>query len=117
MSDVILGIDIAKLKFDIALLQDGKYKSKVFKNNLQGFEELLKWLEEQGVFSFHACLEATGIYGDALSKYLSHKGLVVSVVNPAQIKRFAQSELSRTKTDKADARLIARFCQTMKPPI
>jgi len=37
------------------------------------------------------------------------------VVNPARVKGFAQSELSRTKTDKADAQLIARFCSAMQP--
>jgi transposase len=39
----------------------------------------------------------------------------VSVVNPARIKGFAQCELVRLKTDKSDAHLIARFCNTMKP--
>ncbi len=43
-------------------------------------------------------------YGEALSYYLIDKGFIVSVVNPAQIKSFAQSELSRNKTDKADWR-------------
>jgi transposase len=41
----------------------------------------------------------------------------VSVINPAQIKAFAHSELSRAKTDKADAKLIARYAQTMQPPL
>jgi transposase len=39
----------------------------------------------------------------------------VSVVNPAQIRAYGQSELSRTKTDKTDAALIARFCQSHHP--
>lgn len=38
----------------------------------------------------------------------------MSIVNPLAIKSFGQSELSRTKTDKADAALIARFCITMQ---
>jgi transposase len=63
----------------------------------------------------HACLEATGTYGDALAEHLYHAGHVVSLVNPARIKGFGQSELSRTKTDKADAQLIARFCRVMRP--
>jgi transposase len=37
------------------------------------------------------------------------------VVNPACIKAFAQSELRRAKTDRVDAKVIARFCQAMKP--
>jgi transposase len=40
---------------------------------------------------------------------------MVSIVNPVRIKGFAQSELIRTKTDKIDAGVIARFCLTMKP--
>jgi transposase len=40
----------------------------------------------------------------------------VSVVNPAAIKAFAAAQLSRTKTDKVDAELIARFCSTQQPP-
>jgi len=40
----------------------------------------------------------------------------VSVVNPAAIKAFAQSRLSRTKTDKVDSELIARFTVAQGPP-
>jgi len=42
-------------------------------------------------------------------------GHTVSIVNPARIKGFAQSELMRTKNDKVDAGLIARFCHAMHP--
>ena len=114
---VYLGIDVAKLKFDAALLQDNKFKLKVFKNNIQGFEELCVWLEEKNIKVLHVCLEATGTYGEALSYYLIDKGFMVSVVNPAKIKGFSQSELSRTKTDKADSKLIARYCRAMSPPV
>jgi transposase len=75
MVDAILGIDIAKLKFDVALLQNNKYKSKIFKNNTDGFEDLSVWLKEKGIQSIHVCLEATGIYGEALSYYLIGKVL------------------------------------------
>lgn len=111
-----LGIDIAKSKFDVALLQNNKYKFKIFENNIKGFEALYIWLGEN-VKAIHFCLEATGTYGEALSYYLADKDLIVSVVNPAQIKGFAQSELSRNKTDKADSKLIARYCRAMTPSI
>lgn len=55
-------------------------------------------------------MELTNIYGEALSEYLHDRGFLVSIVKPARIKGFAQSELIRTKTDKTDAALIARFC-------
>src|SRR5512136_2003033 len=111
----VLGIDIAKQQFDAALLVDGKTKHKTCKNSAEGFEALTLWLEKQGVEKVHACLEATGSCGDDLAVYLHAAGHTVSIVNPARIKGFAQSELIRTKTDKMDAALIARFCLAMKP--
>ena len=115
MNRVAIGIDVSKLKMDVVIYREGKYKSKVFSNNQLGFEALLPWLKAQGVENFHACLESTGIYGEALSYYLHDNGCYISVVNPAQIKAFGQSELIRNKTDQLDAKLIARFCATMDP--
>lgn len=115
MSQTILGIDIAKKKFDACLLVAGKNKHKAFKNTPEGYAALDVWLTGQGVSSVHACLEATSVYGDNLASFLHQAGHTVSLVNPARIKGFAQSALSRTKTDKADAKLIAHFCQALAP--
>lgn len=111
-----LGIDIAKKKFDVALLRNGKFKHKSFENMPSGFDSLLAWLKQHEVVMFHACLEATGSYGDALARFLFQAGHLVSVVNPSRIKAFGVVELLRTKTDKTDAKLIARFCERMNPP-
>ncbi|HEY0323911.1 MAG TPA: transposase [Pyrinomonadaceae bacterium] len=117
MSLSTLGIDISKLKFDVALLRaGGKFKHRVFPNTAAGFLQLSAWLEKQKVERVHACLEATGTYSEAVATYLSDAGHVVSVINPAAIKAYGQSRLSRTKTDKADASLIAQFCQERRPP-
>lgn len=115
MNSPTLGIDIAKAKFDVALYRDGKLKHKAFRNDSQGHQALLDWLARQDAGAVHVCLEATGIYGEALAECLVDAGLRVSLVNPARIKGFAQSELLRSKTDKADAGLIARFCAAMQP--
>ncbi len=116
MTDPALGIDIAKLKFNVCLVQhSGKLKHKVFPNSEPGFEQLREWLSKQGVERVDACLEATGTYGEALSLFLHQAGHPVSVINPAAIKAFAGSRLSRTKTDRVDAELIARFCQAQEP--
>jgi transposase len=114
----ILGADISKNKFDVALLKDSKIKNKVFENNQSGFQALTQWLARQGIEGddkVHACMEATGTYGEALSLYLADQGHVVSVVNPVRIKGFGISMMARTKTDKSDARVIARFCEAIKP--
>jgi transposase len=112
-----LGIDISKLKFDVALIRDnGKLRHKVFPNTPAGFQQLSGWLSKHKVQKVHACLEATGTYAEALALYLSDAGHIVSLINPAKIKAYASSHLSRTKTDKADASLIAQFCQERRPP-
>lgn len=115
MKEPILGVDIAKKKFDVALLVNDKLKHKVFTNNQEGFRELLGWLKKKGVEHVHLCLEASSTYGDELATYMHDAGHIVSIVNPARIKGFAQSKLIRTKNDKVDAGLIARFCQAMHP--
>ena len=112
-----LGIDVSKAKFDVALLREtGKFRHRVFPNTPSGFSQLSAWLTKHHVERVHACLEATGAYSEALATYLHERGHVVSVVNPAQIKSYAESHLSRAKTDKADATLIARFCSERHPP-
>lgn len=112
----ILGIDISKVKFDVALLVAGKVKkTHIFDNAPDGFKALSNWLLKQGITSASACMEATGCYGDAPATYLYDQGFTVSVVNPAQIKSFSGAQLNRAKTDKADARLIAQFYQHMSP--
>ncbi|WP_434111132.1 IS110 family transposase [Methylocaldum sp. GT1TLB] len=108
-----IGIDIAKAKFDAAALRNGKYKTKVFQNTPEGFRAFLAWL--QAFPTPHVCLEATGRYGEGLALFLVDHGLAVSVVNPAQIHAFGHAELSRTKTDKSDAKRIARFCLSQRP--
>lgn len=114
---VYLGIDIASKKFDAAELCDGAYRCKAFENTPAGFTALYKWLKADSIPDIHVCLEATGNYGTALATFLYEKNLKVSVVNPSRIKGFAASELSRTKTDKADSRLIARFCKAAEPDL
>ena len=116
MDTPILGIDISKVKFDVALLFSGKMKkTRVFDNNPAGFKALSMWLIKQDITHLQACMEATGSYGDALATYLHEHGFKVSVVNPAQIKSFSGAQLRRAKTDKADAKLIAQFCASMHP--
>jgi transposase len=116
MTEPALGLDISKLKFNACLIQpSGKLKHKVFPNTTTGFEQLRDWLSKQRVKRVHACLEATGSYGDSRSLFLYQAGHMVSVVNPAAIKAFAASRLARTKTDRVDAELIARFCLAQAP--
>jgi transposase len=112
-----IGIDIAKRKFDVALLEGGKVRSKVFENTLAGHQALVAWLAARGCMptESHACMEATSQYYESLAEHLWATGFRVSVINPLQIKAFGESQLSRQKTDRADATLIARFGEQQAP--
>ncbi|MEM1309565.1 MAG: transposase [Cyanobacteria bacterium P01_H01_bin.153] len=111
-----LGIDISKAHFHVALLTGEKrVKYHQFTNDNEGFAALSQWLQQQGIEQVHGCLEATSIYGHALAIHLHRDGHQVSIVNPMRIKGYAKSQLSRTKTDRADAKLIAYFCRDLKP--
>jgi transposase len=110
---MFLGIDIAKSSFEAASLDaEGKSRQKCFENNPQGFAALENWI---GSTSAPACMEATGTYSEALALYLHERGFRVSVVNPAVISAFRQSQMKRAKTDKEDALLMARYCQMYHP--
>lgn len=116
MTAPVLGIDISKLKVNVCLIKPaGKLRHKLFPNTSTGFAQLLEWLSKQGIERVHACLEATGTYGEPLALCLHEAGQIVSIINPAAVKAFAQSRLSRTKTDKVDAELIARFGLAQEP--
>ena len=115
----ILGIDIAKLKFDVNLrpLEDSQQRqAATFSNNRKGFEALLKWLRQHAPVAadqVHACLESTSRYGDALTAFLHAQAYQVSMVNPRRTRCYAQSQLARTTNDTIDARIIA---SPPKPP-
>ena len=106
----IIGIDIAKQTFDAAILApDGSILARVEKlpNTEQGFNQLLEAAspEAGGLF----VMEASGPYYLPLAGWLHGQGLKVSVVNPLVIRHFCKMHLSRTKTDKKDALMIARW--------
>lgn len=111
MATHFLGIDISKRNFDACLLSEDSQQHEVFMNNETGFEKLKKWLKTDDL---QACMEATGTYWFNLAEYLYEKGFTVSVENPFRIRNYARSQLTRSKTDKLDAAIIARFCSTQE---
>jgi transposase len=115
--DAVLGIDIGKAKFHVTLLfSDGTRRRKACANSPAGCTELLAWLPRQGAASVHACLEATGAYGERLATALVDAGHQVSLLNPAIIHHYAKSRLSRAKTDPVDADVIAEYAAKEHPP-
>jgi transposase len=60
-------------------------------------------------------MEPTGVYHEAAALALTDAGLTLSLVNPAQLRKFAQGLGMKTKTDKADSVVLARYGATQKP--
>jgi transposase len=112
-----LGIDIAKDTFAACLLTEKSAAAGSFANNRAGLAKLDRWLKKRKVSQVHACLEATGSYGEAPAEHLHAAGHTVSVINPARLKAFAQATLTRTKTDQTDAALLADFCRRQQPVV
>src|SRR5581483_2257921 len=114
--DGYVGIDVSKERLDVLLLHEANRVGQHFTNTATGFSKLDGWLKRRfKPDQVHICLEATGPYGEAVEDYLFAQGYTVSVVNPARIKGYADSQMQRNKTDKLDAALIADFCRTQQP--
>ena len=104
-----LGVDVAKAKLDCMLLDtsSGKRKSKVIPNTPAGFAQLLDWLDKHKAQQTHVVMEPTGVYHEAAALALTDAGMTLSLVNPAQLRQFAQGLGVKTKTDKADSTVLA----------
>jgi len=108
---MIVGIDISKQWFDAAWQDNGKVHHQRFEYNETGIASLLKMTDTES----HYVMEATGTYHTSLALALHDAGRKLSVVNPLIIKRFAQMQLSRVKSDRADASLICRYGEQHTP--
>lgn len=108
----VIGIDISKASFDVSYGKtEQKFYHGKFNNNVKGFSKF-KGLIHTGD---HCVMEATGPYYLNLACYLFDKGIQVSVVNPLQVKHFVRMRMTRAKTDKKDAAMIALYGQSEKP--
>lgn len=106
-----IGIDVSKRHWDAVV--SGHAKVHHYAANEEGCQQLLMLLTQYRVT--HACLEATGGYERMLVDILREQGLVVSIVNPRQIRDFARAEGQLAKTDRLDAQVIARYAAMMEP--
>uniref|UniRef100_E6VHA0 Transposase IS116/IS110/IS902 family protein n=1 Tax=Rhodopseudomonas palustris (strain DX-1) TaxID=652103 RepID=E6VHA0_RHOPX len=106
---VAAGVDAGQRFLDVALAPSGQ--TFRMPNLAEGIAEIIARLERSGVR--RVVLEAIGPYAEPLIKALSVAGFEVGIVNPRRIKAFREAEGGRAKTDRLDARLIARFALTM----
>ncbi len=107
-----IGIDISKNSFDVHRLADGSDQHIDYTN--KNIRDIVKrFLSEAPQ---RIVMEATGGYEIPLATELFAAGLSVSIVNPKRIRDFAKAIGQTAKTDKIDARIIARFGATLQPP-
>jgi transposase len=107
----VIGIDVAKKKLDVA---DWPVSfAEQFGNEDVGHKNLIKKLPKAG--SCLIVIEATGGYEKGIVLALVSAGYLVSVVNPRQVRDFAKALGILAKTDRIDARVIARFGQHVRP--
>lgn len=110
-----IGIDVSKQKLDCALIRSdlpGKPLHKKVANTPEGIAALLTWAVKKAdcaVSDFYVVLEATGPYHEIAAESLFEANCKVFVVNPARTRDFAKSLGHKTKTDKVDANVLARY--------
>jgi transposase len=106
MPPTTFGVDISARWFDVAHAE----AVRRFPSTPTGIAACLAWLAEFGG-QVRVGMEATGAYHLPLATALYEAGHTVFVCNPLSLARYAEAVLARTKTDAADARRIARFCE------
>jgi len=110
---VFVGIDVSKETLDVHV--DDPKASFQTSSRLEGRQELLKKLPP-----FDSCqviIEATGKLERPIVNDLLAAGYRVSLVNPRQVRKYAEALGVLAKTDAVDARVLARFGRDVRPRI
>jgi len=111
MANQYVGIDVAKATLDVAIGSDGELVQ--VENSEAGVARLLERLG--AVAPKLVVLEATGGYESVVAGAIVGRGIDVAVVNPRQVRDFAKATGVLAKTDRIDARVLARFAEAVRP--
>jgi transposase len=111
MDGVFVGVDVSKDRLDVHLLpSEEAFHVERTSAGVAALAERLAPLRPALV-----AMEATGGFETLVAAGLASAGLPLAVVNPRQIRAFAQAVGKRAKTDPLDAQVIARFAQAVQP--
>lgn len=113
MENIVVGIDVAKNRLDVAVRPSGEVFA--VERNGAGLAALCEKLVALGPAI--VAIEATGGFEEIAAAGLAGAGLPLVVVNPAQVRAFAKAIGQRAKTDPIDAAVIAHFAEATKPEI
>lgn len=105
----IVGVDVSKARLDIFFNDESWSVPNVWASI---YKLAVKLVELQPKL---IVVESTGGLEHALLTEFSSLGLPVALVNPRRVREFARSIGQLAKTDKVDAKLLARFGEAVKP--
>ena len=105
-----IGVDIAKRTFTAAVKTKKGTHTKGFRNEPEGYKQMLRWVEKLAGKSKHCfIMEATSTYYLPCALFLNSWGKKVAVVNPRYVHDFANAMGYKNKTDLSDAQVLAHF--------
>jgi transposase len=110
---VNVGIDVSKDRLDVAVRPSGETFS--VDNTPDGCAALRKRLVK--LKPERIVLEATGGYEALVAQAMTCAKLPVVIINPRQVRQFAQAIGRLAKTDAIDANLLAHYGEAIKPEI
>lgn len=113
MDKIFVGVDVSKERLDVHVLPAGE--SFFVERTGAGIEALVQRLKP--LQPTRIAIEATGGFETIVAAGLAGAGLAVVVVNPAQVRSFAQALGQRAKSDPIDAHVIARFVMATLPEL
>jgi transposase len=113
MDAIVVGIDVSKDRLDVHVLPGGD--AFAVSRDAAGLEALVERLRPLSPRT--VAVEATGGFETVVAASLWAASLPVVVVNPAQVRAFAQALGKRAKTDPIDAAVIARFVEATRPEV
>jgi transposase len=106
-SPVYIGVDVSKA----TLALDGLGICREFPNTPAGHAQIIEAFSDDA----HVVMEATGGYEREFAMALHRAQRQVSVANPRHVRDFAKAMGQLAKTDKIDAKMIARFADSKRP--
>ena len=102
-----IGIDVSRDTLEVHVLESGLHN--VFSNDEDGVEALVDWIAPLNPAL--VILEATGGYEQDAVLSLLESDLPVAVVNPRQVRAYAEGMGVHAKTDRIDAEVLAGFAR------
>jgi transposase len=108
-----IGIDVSKEWLDIVVMPSGEtWRTQNTEEKISVLVQKLETLKPERIV-----IEATGGYERLVTTKIYLAGLPVCRVNPKRVRYFARSIGQLAKTDKLDAKILARFGELVKPDL